>query len=397
MKIESIRLKNFKSFKEVEIKDIPDFCVIVGANGTGKSTLFDLFGFLKDALTSNVQMALSKRGGFGEVRTRTAKGAIEVEIKFRFKRSRQARPQRATYLLAINENAEDGMPVVEREELRYRRGSYGQPWKFLSFAHGVGKAVINEIDDVDNEKDLKREEQTLANPNILAIKGLAQFQRYPAVMQLGQMIENWHLSDFHIAGARGVPDAAVAEHLSQEGENLALVTQYLYEHHPKVFQKILDRLARRVPGISKVEAKITEEGRVLLKFQDKAFRAPFLVRYVSDGTVKMFAYLVLLNDPSPHPLLCVEEPENQLYPGLLADLAEEFSSYAREGRQVFVSTHSPDFLNAVELDSVFWLVKKDGFTQVKRARDDEQIAAFMKEGDQMGYLWKEGFFDGANP
>jgi len=136
---------------------------------------------------------------------------------------------------------------------------------------------------------------------------------------------------------------------------------------------------------------------VLLKFQDKAFRDPFLVRYVSDGTVKMFAYLVLLNDPSPHPLLCVEEPENQLYPVLLADLAEEFSSYAREGRQVFVSTHSPDFLNAVELDSVFWLVKKDGFTRVKRARDDEQIAAFMKEGDQMGHLWKEGLFDGANP
>lgn len=395
MKIENIRLKNFKSFKDVEIKDIPDFCVVVGANGSGKSTLFDVFGFLKDALTNNVQMALSKRGGFGEVCTRTATGAIEVEIKFRFKRDRRTRPQLATYLLAINEA--DGMPVVEREELRYRRGSHGQPWKFLSFARGVGQAVVNEIDDVDSEHDLKREEQTLASPNLLAIKGLAQFQRYPAVMQLGRMIENWHLSDFHIAGARGVPDAAVAEHLSQEGENLALVTQYLYAHHPKVFEKILHRLAMRVPGISKVEAKITEEGRVLLKFQDQAFQDPFLVRYVSDGTVKMFAYLVLLNDPAPHPLLCVEEPENQLYPGLLADLAEEFAGYAREGRQVFVSTHSPDFLNAVELDSVLWLVKKDGFAQVKRARDDAQIAAFMKEGDQMGYLWKEGLFDGANP
>lgn len=395
MKIENIRLKNFKSFKDVEIKDIPDFCVVVGANGSGKSTLFDVFGFLKDALTNNVQMALGKRGGFGEVRTRTATGAIEVEIKFRFKRDRRTRPQLATYLLAIDEA--DGMPVVEREELRYRRGSQGRPWKFLSFARGVGQAVVNEIDDVDSEHDLKREEQTLASPNLLAIKGLAQFQRYPAVMQLGRMIENWHLSDFHIAGARGVPDAAVAEHLSQEGENLALVTQYLYEHHPKAFQNILRRLAMRVPGIAQVEAKITEEGRVLLKFQDQAFRDPFLVRYVSDGTVKMFAYLVLLNDPSPHPLLCVEEPENQLYPGLLADLAEEFAAYARDGRQVFVSTHSPDFLNAVELDSVFWLVKRDGFTQVMRARDDAQIAAFMKEGDQMGYLWNEGLFDGANP
>ncbi len=396
MKIESIRLRNFKSFKEVEIKRIPDFCVIVGANGTGKSTLFDVFGFLKDALTDNVQMALSKRGGFREVRTRTSDGAIELEIKFRFKAKEKEKPKLATYLLAINER--NGEPVVEREELRYRRGSHGRPWRFLSFACGKGEAVINEIDDVESEKDLKREQQELAKPDILAIKGLAQFRRYPAVMALGQTIENWHLSDFHISDARfSLPDAGVAPHLSREGENLALVTQYLYDHHREKFNDILERMTRRVPGISKVQAKTTEEGRVLLKFQDSAFKDPFLMRYVSDGTIKMFAYLVLLYDPSPHPLLCVEEPENQLYPSLLAELAEEFSSYARDDRQVFVSTHSPDFLNAVELESVFWFVKKDGFTQIRRAQDDAQIAAFIEEGDQMGYLWKEGLFEGAHP
>ena len=111
----------------------------------------------------------------------------------------------------------------------------------------------------------------------------------------------------------------------------------------------------------------------------------------------MFAYLVLLYDPKPHPLLCVEEPENQLYPSLLGELAEEFRSYARRGGQVFVSSHSPDFLNAVNLEEVFWLVKEDGCTTIKRARDNEQIAAFMAEGDQMGYLWKEGFFEEVGP
>lgn len=69
----------------------------------------------------------------------------------------------------------------------------------------------------------------------------------------------------------------------------------------------------------------------------------------------MFAYLVLLNDPKPHPLLCVEEPENQLYPQLMAELAEEFRAYADRWGQVFVSTHSPDFLNDLELDEVFFL------------------------------------------
>ena len=78
-------------------------------------------------------------------------------------------------------------------------------------------------------------------------------------------------------------------------------------------------------------------------------------------------------------------------------LAEEFRAYANRGGQVFASTHSPDFLNAVEIDEVFWLVKENGYTKVKRARDDKQLVAYMQEGDQMGYLWKQGFFVGVDP
>lgn len=107
----------------------------------------------------------------------------------------------------------------------------------------------------------------------------------------------------------------------------------------------------------------------------------------------MLAYLVLLYDPKPYPLLCVEEPENQLYPHLLEELAEEFRIYANRGEQVFVSTHSPDFLNAVEVNEVFYLSKNNGYTTIKRASEDEQIKAYMDGGDKMGYLWKQGFFD----
>jgi predicted ATPase len=217
------------------------------------------------------------------------------------------------------------------------------------------------------------------------------------VVALGDLIENWHLSDFHISRARPEQEAGYAEHLSREGENLSLVVEYLYKNHQDAFVRILQRLRGCIPGITHVDAKTTEEGRVLLKFQDGAFEDPFLARYVSDGTIKMLAYLVLLYDPAPHPLLCVEEPENQLYPSLLWDLAEEFRTYAERGGQVFVSTHSPDFLNAVQIDEVFWLVKEDGYTQVKRANEDAQLAALVAEGDQLGYLWKQGMFPEANP
>lgn len=394
MKIEYIRLKNFRAFQDAELSNIPQFCVFIGANGTGKSTVFQVFGFLRDAMSSNVNAALARLGGsrgFNEVRSRNASGPIEIELKFRDKPGSPL----ITYFLQINEKG--GRAYVNREILKYRRGSSGQPWHFLDFSNGKGNAVTNELEKVKDVQELNREEQQLKSSDILAIKGLAQFERFPAVVTLGNLIENWHISDFHISKARPEQEAGYAEHLSREGENLSLVIEYLYNHARPQFDRIIELLKRRVPGISRVESKTTEEGRVLLKFQDGAFEDPFLARYVSDGTIKMLAYLTLLYDPSPHPLLCVEEPENQLYPKLLWELAEEFRAYAQRGGQVFVSTHSPDFLNAVKIEEVFWLVKQEGYTQIHRAQDVEQLAAYMAQGDQMGYLWKQGFFPEVDP
>lgn len=397
MRIESIRLKNFRAFRDVHMEDIPGFCVLIGANGTGKSTLFSVFAFLREAMQNNVSSALRKLGGsrgFQEVRSRGCEGPIEIELKIRANLG-TGKPKLITYELALDEV--EGRTVVSKEVLKYRRGSSGKPWHFIDFANGKGEAVTNELDPGLDESQLQRETQTLKSADILAIKGLAQFERFPAAVAIGTLIENWHLSDFHINRARPEQEAGYAEHLSREGDNLSLVIEYLQKSHEDVFNQILKKLAARVPGITKVESKVTEEGRVLLKFQDGAFEDPFLARYVSDGTIKMLAYLVLLMDPEPHPLLCVEEPENQLYPSLLAELAEEFRSYASRGGQVFVSTHSPDFLNAVELDEAFWLVKRGGYTEIHRARDDEQVAAYTQEGDQLGYLWKQGLFEGAHP
>jgi len=394
MKIESIRLKNYKVFRNVHLTDIPSFLVVVGANGSGKSTLFDVFGFLHDCLKGNVRQALDSRGRFSEVLSRGAEEkTILIEIQYRMPIAGVDRL--VTYSLEIGDRG--GAPFVQREILRYKRGRYGSPFRFLDFTNGKGYAITNEEDFNKTDDELKREEQEVA-PETLAIKGLGQFERFKAANAFRRLIESWHVSDFHISAARGRKEATgESEHLSQTGENLPLVARYLFEEHPKTFQTILDTMAHRVPGIASVEPKLMDDGYLALRFQDGSFKTPFLDRYVSDGTIKMFAYLVLLHDPRPHPLLCVEEPENQLYPKLMAELAEEFRLYALRGGQVLVSTHSPDFLNAVALDEVCWLVKKDGATEIRRARDDEQIKTYMADGDQMGFLWKQGFFTGADP
>ncbi|MBL0508516.1 MULTISPECIES: AAA family ATPase [Aeromonas] len=396
MKIESIKLKNFKAFRDVHLKDIPSFLVVVGANGAGKSTLFDVFGFLHDCLKGNVRQALDKRGRFSEVLSRgcnVKEDSILIELQYRMEITNVERL--VTYSIEIGEK--NGIPIVLRELLRYKRGRYGSPFHFLNFTKGEGYAITNEEEFHKQEEELDREYQKVA-PDTLAIKGLGQFERFKAANAFRRLIEHWHVSDFHINSARGRKDASGdTEHLSEMGENLPLVARYLHEQHPHVFNNILKTMARRVPGVSSVEPKLMDDGYLTLRFQDGSFKTPFLDRYVSDGTIKMFAYLVLLYDPQPHPLLCVEEPENQLYPQLMSELAEEFRNYSLRGGQVFVSTHSPDFLNALELDEVCWLVKKDGKTEIHQAKENPQVKAYYEDGDRLGYLWKQGFFEGVDP
>ncbi len=396
MKIEKIRLKNFKVFQDVTIENIPAFCVIVGANGAGKTTLFDVFGFLKDCLTYNVTRALQARGGFQEVVSRGHENeSIELEIQYRLPLTGKERL--VTYLVEIG--LHNKRPAVVREVLRYKRGAYGSPYQFLKFAYGKGEAVTNEEDFSKTDEELNREEQDLGAVDILAIKGLGQFQKFKAANALRQMIESWHVSDFHIDAARGAKEAVGEyEHLSASGDNLQQVALNLFENHRDVYERILEAMRQRVPGVNQITTQDTVDGRLVLQFGNGIFKDPFIDRFVSDGTLKMFAYLVLLHDPRPHPFLCVEEPENQLYPRLLPELAEEFRTYSRKGGQVMVSTHSPDFLNATEVGEVFWLEKgEDGFSNVCRAADDAQVVAYMEEGDKMGYLWNQGLFGKADP
>jgi predicted ATPase len=394
MKIESIEVRNYRLFRDAKLTDIPRLCVLVGANGTGKSTLFDVFSFLKDALTQNVSKAIAKRGGYKEVASRGfAHEPIEITLQFRLEITKYERL--VTYVLKIAPDAQ-GRPVVEREILRYKRGSNGSPFHFLDFRKGQGYAINNEEDFSKPDEKLERENQELDEPDILAIKGLGQFERFKAARAFRMMIENWHISDFHVSEARPSQEDGFAEHLSTRGDNLPLVANYLFEQHKDCFQRILTAMQRRVPGISVVEPRQTEDGRLVLRFQDGSFKDPFIARHVSDGTIKMFAYLLLLNDPQPFPLLAVEEPENQLYPELLSELAEEFRSYADRGGQVFISTHSPDFLNALTLSEIYCLNKEQGFTTITRASASENLCALIEAGDLPGTLWRQGLLTDLN-
>ncbi len=214
---------------------------------------------------------------------------------------------------------------------------------------------------------------------------------------LRDFITGWHVSYMSVDNARGQPEAGPQERISKTGDNLANVIQYLYEQHQERLRDILRALRRCVPRIERVNALLTPDGRLLLRFKDTPFKEPILAHFASDGTLKLLAYLVLLYDPEPPPFIGIEEPENFLHPRVLLDLAEECRD-ASSRTQLVVTTHSPYFVNALRPQEVRVLWRDErGYTQTQRAADLHGVTEFVEEGAQLGYLWMEGQFGVGDP
>jgi predicted ATPase len=382
-RIEYIRIRNFRALKDVEIKELTPLTVFLGYNGSGKSTIFDVFAFLSECFGLGLRKAWDKRQRFKELRSRGADGPIEITVKYR----ERINAPIITYHLSIDER--NAAPVITAEWLQWRRSTYGKPFKFLDFAEGQGEVVSGEQPD---EKD-ERVRERLVAPDVLAVNTLGQLARHPRVKALRDFISGWYLSYLTADHTRGIPEAGPQEKLSQTGDNLPNVIQYLNERHREILVSILETLKRRVPRLENVNAEPLADGRLLLQLKDAPFERPILAKWASDGTLKMLAYLLVLQDPLPSPLIGIEEPENHLHPSLLLELCEELH-VASARSQFLVTTHSPSFINGVKPKEL-WILRRDenGYTKAQRASDIPAVMGMDQEGAALGRLWLEGFFE----
>ncbi len=386
-RIENLKVENFRALKNIELKDLSPLSVFLGPNGSGKTTIFDVFAFLSECFSVGLRKAWDKRGRFKELRTRGQNGQIVIEIKYREK----PKTPIITYHLAIDEDAKG--PFVSEEWLRWVRNPPAQPFKFLDFENGKGVVVSG---DAPDEKEERVNEQ-LESREMIAVNTLGQFAKHPRVSALRRFITGWYLSYLSADNTKGVPEAGPQERLSSIGDNLPNVIQYLKEQHPDRLTKILKTLSDRVPRLEKVEAESMQDGRLLLQIKDAPFEKPILSKFVSDGTLKMLAYLTLLYDPEPPQMIGIEEPENQLHPRLLIGLSEECRNAAATS-QLMVTTHSPYFVNGLRAKEL-WILYRDsnGFTQVRKASDMKGVKEFMETGACLGDLWMEGHFEVGDP
>ncbi len=420
-RIEGIRIRNFRVLKDVTLgkpwnahtsQPLTPMTAVIGKNGVGKSSLFDAFGFLADCLKLGVEEACDARGrgGFERVRSQGTDGPIEFEVHYREK----VRAWRIIYKLAIDLDAA-GRPYVVSEILHhYHRGrSGGQLLFFLIMFDGEGAAWKGATQGRQFEEDgfdYKTLEQHIAgdeSPEMefielqekrrLGIATLGSLRQHPRIASFRQFIEGWYLSYFTPDAARGLPLAGPQRRLNAHGDNLGNVVQFMEREHSGKFKRILTRIAERVPGIDRIDTEQSPDGRLLLRFYDRGFTDPFYAQQMSDGTLKVFNYLLMLGDPQPPPFICIEEPENGLYHKLLEVLAAELRRHAtrkRNASQVFVTTHQPYFVDALNPDET-WVLEKgtDGFATIRRASDDPIVKAMVDEGLPLGGLWYSDYLE----
>ena len=405
--IEGFRVQNYRALRDVTLGKLSSqqggapltpFTVVIGKNGVGKSTLFDAFGFVADCLSHDVEVAcdMKQRGGYERLRSRGTTEPIRFEIYYR--EATGERPM--TYELSIALDA-TGRPFVESEVLKQRRKGqkHGRPYPFLRLHHGKGMVWAGEeAVEVEGEEDRAQTPVELTDLRQLGIATLGTLKEHPRIKRFRDFLKGWYLSYFYPDAARGLPSAGPQKHLNVHGDNIGNVVQFMEQReNADRFKLILSRIAAKIPGVTSIDTKVTDDKRVLLRFNDGAFAAPFFAQQMSDGTLKVFAYLLLMEDPDPPPFICIEEPENGLYHKLLETLAQEFRAHAngkKNAPQIFVTTHQPYFVDALSPDEV-WILEKgeDGYSVIRRVSDLEMVKNLVDEGLPLGGLWYSDYLE----
>lgn len=390
-----IRIKNYRALADVKLGQVayaegepfPPIACFIGPNGSGKSSLLDAFGFLADCLLEGVESACDKpaRGGFDRLKTQRAEGPIEFELFF--DDGDVARP----IVYEVHIDLHKGVPVVVKETLRQRRRgqSRGKPYYFLTLQKGRGKVWSGAFDASDT--DTRAASVKLADTARLGITTLGNLSEHPRIVSLSSYIAQWYLSYFVPDAARSLPPAGAQRWLDRTGSNVGNVLQYFQRTHPSEFKSILRRVASAIPGLKKITPKVADDQRLLLQFDEAGYIDPFYQQSMSDGTLKMVAYAVLLADPSPRPFIGIEEPENGLYVQLVENLSRQLVAYASQPKsptQILVTTHSPYFVDGLKPEQV-WLLKKDdhGYCRATRTADLPAIRELVAQGIPLGSLW----------
>jgi predicted ATPase len=357
----SLRIRNFKAIRDSRLLRLEPFTVLIGNNGSGKSSVLEALETLQTCVAENIDAAVQLWRGIGHVRNK----AKQLQIK-----TADSGELRAT------------KPIVFQVSGRFQRTRFRAETSWNE--RGGENELFFEQESV-RFGDVRRERD--ANK----VRTVGGEESRPLTLPSGKSLLNLDLGEFITAWqflaltpqAMGAPTPQTRSRgrirLARDGANIAEFLLDIRSLAPAAFDGIVETLRTVLPFASDVQPAVTSEleRTVYLQLTEADFKVPGWL--LSSGTLRILALLALLRHPTPPPLIAIEEIENGLDPRTVHLLVEEIRAAVQAGRtQVVATTHSPYLLDLVPLSSLVLVERVDGEPRFTRPADSDQVQQWAK-------------------
>lgn len=365
--ITSLKLQGYRPFGNF----LPHFGrleVLVGANGSGKSALFEFLKFLRDGLYSDIPPEIVP-GSIGQQIFHIPgpeRFWWSVEVDFA-----QKHPVRYQGEL---------IGPIGRTQITFERVITAPPDDSPTYLFMDMHGRQGVIRDPESRK-LMEQEIALARPNQLALSTVTN----PAMITLYNLREyilGWRFySSFNIANSKIRKSVPIEQQpvLYEDAGNLSSVLHYLMTEYPAVFDELQQHLRLVVPGFKRLTVKARGgPGEVIAFWQENGIDQDLSLADLSDGILRLLCWAVLCLQPNPPTLICIDEPDQGVHPRTLPLLAGLFQK-ASQKTQILLATHNSYFLTQFDLAQVAVMRKENGEAQFIKPIDSQVLVDILED------------------
>lgn len=423
MALKKLKVKNFKSFKEIEV-DFNQLNVLIGANAAGKSSFVQIFDFLRNIIKHDLKNAISMQGGAEFLRNINLadENPLEIEVVFRpsdFKKIEKEddssficrQSQEVTYSFSIDIMPDDEVEILKDQldvNLDYKKigkenneiiDELGSLILSIKNANGKLNVDMNKDDfDADRAEKYFNIENSFQffNDRLNNIGEESLILESPYAHLIEPLI--WEtftrLSIFNIntdLPKKATPISGKAE-LEEDGSNLAIVLRKILENEDKE-RKFINLISDILPFVEEFEIEKYADKSLLFKAREGFLDNKFIpASLLSDGTINIISLIIALYFEQKE-LVVFEEPEKNLHPSLISKLVEMFKD-ASADKQIIITTHNPEMIKFVELDNLF-LVKRDdqGFSVIEKPCENEEVKVFLQNNMGLDQLFIQNLLE----